>query len=390
MQRKIYLNWHANNRFGWGILGLNIFFHWANDPEVLPLMGMPITEADLQMVDPLRLGSSMAAIGESNRLQAALQKENFSLRQRGITLIDALGNGFAVQQPRMGAVNIGRCIFEDTRLSNLDQTLAKYDALLCASRWNADLLAAHSSKPVKMIHEGIDHSLFFPGPRSGINDPGRFRIFSGGKVEYRKAQDLVLLAFREFSARHDDAQLVTAWHSPWPRLSAGFQGRLSAPLGLDQRGMIDVRRWAAENGIAPDKVLDIGPVPNPVMPMVLREMDCALLPSRAEACTNLPAKEAMACGVPVILAENTGVRDLVGSDNCVPLRNQTPITDLADSGTLGWGESSVDEIVAALELLYTDTQRRRAIGAAGADWILREQRTWQAHAAQLKDFVLSL
>lgn len=390
MQRKIYLNWHANNRFGWGILGLNIFFHWANDPEVQPLMGMPIAETDLQMVDPLRLSSCMAAIGESNRFQAALQKENFSLRQRGVMLIDALGNGFAVQQPRMGAVNIGRCIFEDTRLGNLDQVLSKYDALLCASRWNADLLAAHSSKPVKMIHEGIDHSLFFPGPRSGINDPGRFRIFSGGKVEYRKAQDLVLLAFREFSARHDDAQLVTAWHSPWPRLSAGFQGRLTTPLGLDPHGMIDVRRWAAENGIAPDKVVDIGPVPNPVMPMVLREMDCALLPSRAEACTNLPAKEAMACGVPVILAENTGVRDLVGSDNCIPIRNQKPITGLPDSGSLGWGESSVDEIVAALELLYTDTQRRRAIGANGAEWILGEQRTWQAHAAQLKDFVLSL
>lgn len=390
MRKKTYLNWHANNRFGWGILGLNVFLHWANDPAVQPLMGFPIGDGDVPMVDPLRLHSCMDAILESNRFHAALQKENFSLRQRGIVLIDALGNGFQVQQPRMGAVNVGRCIFEDTRLANLDQALAKYDLLLCASRWNAELLTAHSSKPVRMIHEGIDHSLFFPGPRSGLNDAGTFRVFSGGKVEYRKAQDLVLLAFREFSARHDDVQLVTAWHSPWPKMSAGFQGRLEVPLALDAQGLIDVRRWVAENGIDPAKVVDIGPVPNPLMPSVLREMDCALLPSRAEACTNLPAKEAMACGIPVILANNTGVRDLVGGDNCVALETQDPIPALPGSGTDGWGESRVEEIVAALEMLYTDHQRRRAIGAAGAQWILGERRTWRDHAAQLRDLVIAL
>lgn len=390
MRKKIYLNWHANNRFGWGILGLNIFFHWANDPDVQPLMGLPIGEDDVQMVDPVRLSSCLEAIGESNKFHAALQKENFSLRQRKVLLIDALGNGFAVQQPRMGETNIGRCIFEDTRLGNADRTLSKYDVLLCASRWNADLLRQHCTKPVAMIHEGIDHSLFFPGPRSGVNDPGKFRIFSGGKVEFRKGHDLVLLAFREFSARHDDVQLVTAWHSPWPRFSVGFQGRLQAPLHLDAHGLLDVRRWTAENGIDPAKVVDIGPVPNPVMPMVLREMDCALLPSRAEACTNLPAKEAMACGVPVILAENTGVKDLIDGDNCVALTAQAPIADYQAVGTEGWGESSVEEIVAALEMLYTDRERRLAIGAAGAAWIVRQKRTWQEHARQLKNYLISL
>jgi hypothetical protein len=40
-------------------------------------------------------------------------------------------------------------------------------------------------------------------------------VFTGGKIEFRKAQHLVLMAFREFAARHDDAVLVAAWHSPW-------------------------------------------------------------------------------------------------------------------------------------------------------------------------------
>jgi len=61
-------------------------------------------------------------------------------------------------------------------------------------------------------------------------------------------------------------------------------------------------------------VIDIGLVPNPMMPTVLREMDVSLQPSRAEACTSLPVKEAMACGIPVIAAVNTGMQDLLNSD----------------------------------------------------------------------------
>ena len=106
---------------------------------------------------------------------------------------------------------------------------------LCASRWNADMLKAKTRKRVEIIYEGIDHTLFRPGPRTGLLDQSKFYIFSGGKVEYRKGHDLVLLAFKEFSRRHDDAVLVTAWHSPWPQLSVGFKGKLNAPLELARR-----------------------------------------------------------------------------------------------------------------------------------------------------------
>ena len=47
-------------------------------------------------------------------------------------------------------------------------------------------------------------------------------------------------------------------------------------------------------------MIDIGLVPNPMMPTVLREMDVSLQPSRAEACTSLPVKEAMACDASVV------------------------------------------------------------------------------------------
>ena len=116
-----------------------------------------------------------------------------------------LGNGLFRPGGLRGTKTMGRCIFEDTNLERLDEKLARFDVLLCASHWSAELLRANCTKRVEIIFEGIDPSQFHPAPRSGVLDRSRFYIFSGGKVEFRKAHDLVLLAFQEFSRRHDEA-----------------------------------------------------------------------------------------------------------------------------------------------------------------------------------------
>lgn len=389
MARRVFLNWQAGVTFGWGILGLNIFLHWARDAELRPLMVRPIGMHDLAAVNPLAVLAALPAIRDSNNFLAQLAKAQTPQQTLDLTVIDALANGLN-PSPLRGKANIARCVFEDTKLGPLDAKLGKFDALLCASNWNARLLQEHSAKPVRVIFEGVDPALFHPGPKSGILDPGRFYIFSGGKVEYRKGQDLVLLAFKEFARRHDDAVLVTAWHSPWSHIAAGFKGRLAAPLAFDKDGVAQIDKWVADNGIAPGKVIDVGQIPNPLMPAVLREMDCALQPSRAEACTNLPAKEAMACGIPVIVADNTGVKDLIDGDNCIALRRQAPVAGFGEWETAGWGESDVEEIVAGLERFYADAAQRRRIGLQGAGWILAQGRTWQEHAKQLKELVFSL
>jgi glycosyltransferase involved in cell wall biosynthesis len=285
---------------------------------------------------------------------------------------------------------VGRCIFENTQLGDVRSKTAEFDALLCGSRWNGEILASHTDKPVTVIHEGIDPALFHPGPRSGVLNPGRFYIFSGGKVEFRKAQDVVLRAFQIFSRIHPDAVLVTAWQSPWPHLARGYQGILTGALELRADGMLDVHRWAHDNGIDSEKVLDIGLIPNAMMPAVLREMDCAVQVSRAEACTNLPAKEAMACGVPTIVAANTGVLDLLAQDNCIALVRQRPVNVGSDYGTQGWGESDLEELLLALETLYSDTATRRRIGEGGARWIPEQSRTWATHATALKTYCQQL
>ena len=388
--QPVLLNWSVNNFSGWGLVGLNLFLQWTNDRDVRPLMGTPITPQEMAGVDPLKLIACRDAILESNKVQPELERARAGSRRVPMLVVEGLGNGLYFANGLSGARTVGRCIFEDTRLERLDEKLAKYDLLVCASQWNADLLQANCRKPVAIVLEGIDPSLFHPAPRSGVLRRDRFYVFSGGKVEFRKGHDLTLLAFKEFSRRHDDAVLVTAWHSMWPHLSVGFRGRLAVPLEQNAQGQLDFKTWLARNGIDPARMIEIGPIPNTIMPALLREMDCALAPSRAEACTNLLAKEAMACGVPVIAAPNTGMKHLLTNENAVVLTREQPVRDYALSGTEGWGEADVEEIVEALERLYSDTALRNKIGETGAKWIVEADRTWSRHAVQLKSLLLSL
>ena len=116
------------------------------------------------------------------------------------------------------------------------------------------------------------------------------------------------------------------------------------------------------------------------MPTILREMDAAIFPNRCEGGTNLVAMEAMACGVPTILSANSGHLDLLQDGTALALTDQSSIP-----GVPGWRESNVEEIVAALETLYTDRARAAAIGAAGAK--LLAGLTWAKTASEMKRII---
>jgi glycosyltransferase involved in cell wall biosynthesis len=384
--RDVFLNWQMGVNFGWGLLGLNLFAHLANDSQLRPIMGFPISQAQLPGVDPLRLSRIWAAAQASNEYLASLG--GGSAGRIDAIQVDSLGNTLTKATRYRSDVMIGRAIFETSTLDGAAALLQHYDLLLTASAWNADMLAAATGRSVHVIHEGVDVSMFCPGPRSGWLDPDRFYVFSGGKVEYRKGQDLVILAFKRFAARHPDATLVTAWHSPWPQKSAGFGGRLETPIRIGPHGMLDVMRWVTDNGLDPAQVIDIGPIPNGLMPGVLREIHVVLQPSRAEACTSLPVKEAMACGIPVIAARNTGMVDILTEENCFPLRRQSKVIPIDEIGTDGWGESDIEEIVAMLEYTYQNRTTAAATGARARQYLIDNGRTWQQHAAMFRQWVL--
>jgi len=111
---------------------------------------------------------------------------------------------------------------------------------------------------------------------------------------------------------------------------------------------------------------------------VLADCAAAVFPNRCEGATNLVAMEAMACGVPVVLSANTGHRDIIRDDACLALTRQDAVPD-ATGARIGWGESSVEELVEHLETIYTDREAAGRRSCNAMRFILGE-RTWKNFA----------
>jgi glycosyltransferase involved in cell wall biosynthesis len=371
MKDPLYFQWSISTLFGWGVYGLNLMRHWQK------VAGSPaycIGQIDLDSLrgmDPLTLLALAQPLVDSDQLRIRLAQEGAKAGPLDGVVLHSLGNAFAgAAWPSAGGV-VGRktcavIFFEDTSLPNAREICSDYALIVAGSSWCEEVLRSKGVENVTTVIQGIDPSLFHPAPRAGSLD-GRFAVFSGGKLEHRKAQDLVVLAFRAFAQRHPEAILVSAWHSPWsaPAITLNRNPAI-APISLTEDGRVDMHKWVADNGIAPSQYLDLGAIPNHMMPRVLREMDVALFPNRCEGGTNLVAMECMAAGLPSILSDNTGHKDLTATGTSYPLSRQSAVP-AEGIGVEGWGESDVDEIVETLERVWRDREEAKQKGLAGAE-----------------------
>jgi glycosyltransferase involved in cell wall biosynthesis len=238
--------------------------------------------------------------------------------------------------------------------------------------------------------QGIDPTLFHPRPFDE-NSRDRFVIFSGGKLEFRKGQDIVLEAVRRFRERHPETLLVCVWggnswlDNPFVKLfeKSPYLSNILSFVG-DQR--VDWCGLIGAFGMTRNHAHVYDTVENRILPQMMRKADVALFPNRCEGGTNMMAMQAMACGVPCILSANSGHMDIIQDGACLPLRRQRGVVaDYPELSTEGWGESDVDEIVDALELIYRDREKARVIGAAGAHLMARH--TWEAQIRELAPMV---
>jgi glycosyltransferase involved in cell wall biosynthesis len=358
----VALNFGINCYTGWGIVGMA---YAGLMREFQPISVAELSGSHLVGMDPLRYSVIERVIKASQGWDNA----------RNSIWIDSVGND--LRPPTVEAkVNIGRVIIEKPDRKAAMNNLSQFDRLLTGSTWNADLIEEISGRRPKVILEGIDPSLFCPGPKSGWLDPDCFYIYSAGKVEFRKAQDVVLMAFKTFSERHPEARLITCWNSPFSDLGNGYQGIAKKPLWMAANNRLDIKRWASDNGIDHDKVQDIGCFPNFVLPQILREMDVMLSPTRVESCQCLPVLESLSCDIRTIYAEHSGMLDLGGVG--YTLTNNKPINGSSEyffpRDEITWYEPDLDEIDAALEDVYN------GYGDHDFDAV----RTWETHVKELE------
>lgn len=362
---QVIFAWPIASNFGWGIRGLGYALNWPG----VAVSSSPELTAELGPDDPRRVLLA-TRIDQSKRVQSQIMGSGGQTIELPEPVMVAMGNNLTAGPQAFGRYLRGRptiaCpVFEDVEMVKANiENLKPYDAVVVASRWNQEVLA-DLGVYAKLCHEGVDPVLFNPSVRARQKD-GRFRVFSGGKAEWRKGQDLVIEAFKLFAEKHDDALLVASWGSPFQGLASDFEGKweYGAPPGL-HIGRPNYHAWVQKAGIKPHQFEWVEPRPNWAMPPVYANVDVALFPNRCEGGTNFVAMECISSGVPTFIRIEFGQDDLLGTGEIYQ--------------RYGTDTFIVESCVDAMEIAYED----RTIGlfGQGSYW------TWERHCRQMADII---
>ena len=371
------LAWPVGGATGWGQFGLGFGRSvWAMGGTVWALGGVQtdahwILPADRVMMREWVPDTSDVPHGDTPPLPAGAG-----------WVVFALGNGIGVPSGRPTIAGAGTdrtdirraglVVIED--VSCLTPEAVEYlkglDARIAPSQWVADALAAVGIPDVPVAVQGYDERVWIPRNAShhaapkvaGVAGvaPTRQRgiprgpfIFSGGKLEFRKGQDIVVAAFRQVLETFPDAVLVTAWDNPWPQTMDGIwlAGHVKGVPAI-RGGNADVTSWLVANGIPARNVRDVGKV-NPLeLSAIVRSCDVGVFPNRCEGATNMVLVEALASGLPCVATVGHGQGMLTDAVWPIASRKQVPrgcrLFGTQDLTADGWTEADPADVAEAI------------------------------------------
>ena len=385
VRAPLYCDWPVGTRTYTELMALHLTLELHRSPlaQLLPAISPMMAVSGLSEADFTTLKSAFTAarLAGPKLMQGS---DGTTVPAIGLRLLGDGLEGMPEPLPVPARWNVGVVQTCDTRIdAEALARVAHMDLLLAGSSWMRDVLVRAGAANVDVLPTGIDTTLFAPGPKSGHLSQ-RFVIFSGGRLDYRKGQDIVVAAVKIFCQRHPETLLLTTWQSPLPETAGSIVRSGHTPVAPEYYGTtLNVHDWAVANGLRAESVADLGVLAPAALAVVLREADVALFPNRAETDMNPMVLECMASGVPVIVSENTGHLD-VAAELCHRLTQQAALRGVrADAGTEGWGESSEEEIVAHLETIFM--QRAAARVKAAAEWA--KQFAWDRTGRRLMELI---
>lgn len=281
-----------------------------------------------------------------------------------------------------GSRNIGYTFFENELTGQSRDNAARYDLVLTGSTWCCRKLLDHGIANSGTLIQGIDPTRFSPLPPK--EDDKLFIVFSGGKFELRKGQDIVLSAFRKIQKKYNDIILMNMWYNFWPESMAMFQHSrhiMFSSQGDDWNAFM--QHIYRINGLDPKRIITLGAIDNERLAAVYAKTDLGVFPNRCEGGTNLVLMEYMACGKPVIASQTSGHKDILSPDNSLLLDRLTPYPIYDGNKTLwaDWEEPSVDQLVEHIEYAYHHRREMESLGEQAGKDMLRF--TWADTAASL-------
>ncbi len=281
-----------------------------------------------------------------------------------------------------GKENFGYTVFENELNVKSVKNAKNYDKIITASTWDYNKLLATGINNADLLIQGIDPKMFYPDDKKRVDN--LFVIFSGGKFEIRKGQDLILKAISVLQKKYSDIILVNAWYNAW--VESLRLMRFSKYIKYEEKG----NTWDDFmnniyycNDIDPKKIFTLPLVPNKDLRKVYLKSDIGLFPNRCEGGTNLVMMEYMACGKPVIASFNSGHKDVLTENNSIMLKNMREFKLFDSENTLfaDWEEPDIDEIITKIEFAYHNRSALKEVGNKAAETM--KKFTWANTALNL-------
>jgi glycosyltransferase involved in cell wall biosynthesis len=255
------------------------------------------------------------------------------LRPRIVTLHDLGPAGAGALEARSPAGTVRRARQAKVPLA---------DVVICvseATRGDAARVLGIAPDRLEVVHPGVDTRSFHPDPtedmRQELGLPESARYFLHvGTLRERKNPVGLLRAFRKLAAPSADLHLVCA-----------------GPYQTSPEASRRVRTLAIQLGVEA-RVHLAGDLPDETLARVYRGSVGLVFPSLHEG-FGFPVAEALACGVPVVAADNSSMPE-VGGDLAI-------LVDARDH----------DAIAAGMTRLLEDEQLRRRVRAVGPRWVRR-------------------
>ncbi|MBO6176406.1 MAG: glycosyltransferase family 4 protein [Treponema sp.] len=239
--------------------------------------------------------------------------------------------------------------------------LSRADCVIAASDFIRNDLLSSGITPnrVEVVHNGIDHSIFYPQENLGIeNDVVDIKPFAIKKP-------YIIYASRMQREEKKHVELIKAFTL--------FKERTGLPHRLVISGSegpySDFVHRAAFTSSAASDIFITGYFPHEGFPELYRGAEICAFPSMNEG-VGLPVLEAMATGIPVTCSSSGALKEIAGNN------------------ALFFDSNNVEEISYCLERLAVDSELRAKLVASGLEWTKNFK--WEKTAAKTMEVVLSV
>lgn len=267
---------------------------------------------------------------------------------------------------------IGYTMFEFTNIPNIDKydwktACSVMDEVWVPSEYNVNTFKANGIQNVYSVAPGVDVNEFNPNVPPLIAKDGRVRFLAVGEYTPRKGFDLLIPAYLAEFTNEDNVSLIVKAYNGSKRVN-------------DSKDIIkkDILKWRSESpNILHPHILFLGDImSNEKLPSLYTSADAYVLLTRGEG-FGLPMAEAMACGIPCVLPNNSAYVDFVTNNNgyLVDIKGLEKYNDLHKASILYKdSESPIIDIMHARKILrhiYNNVQEASEKGKLARETIVQ-------------------